>query len=369
VPTPDGDLPIRRAASARGPARLTHAVRALEPEQRIAALAALALWASMFLPWYGKSVTETVKDSLRAAGYDLTAFGAFSFVEAAVLLVAAAVLLLLFARAERRAFHLPGGDGLVILAGGVWVSLLIFYRMLDKPGTTGNDRLTTTVGLQWGIFVALAAAISLAYAGARVRAAHRPEPALRDDPTVPRDVAAPRPAGRRAPASSRRGAPGRLDASAAREAPTPRGRSPRTPAADEPTRRASQRPLALPPRPGIPAAGPLDPRPYIPAPPFDADADADSFIPLTPPVTPAKPPPFKPATPGFPPATPGARADPGPADDDTVDRRAGPSPSIDDPPTRVNRRVPRFDDLDAEWIPTDRLSLEADPPPPPDDDR
>ena len=133
----------------------------------------------MFLPWYGKSVTETVKNSLRAAGYDLSAFGAFSFVEAAVLLVASAVLALLFARAERRAFHLPGGDGLVILAGGIWVSVLIFYRMLDKPGTTGNDRLTTTVGLQWGIFVALAASIGLAYAGARVRSAHRPEPALR----------------------------------------------------------------------------------------------------------------------------------------------------------------------------------------------
>jgi hypothetical protein len=157
----------------------------------MAAAAALAMWVSMFLPWYGKSVTESVKNSLKAAGYNLTAFGAFSFVEAAVLLVSAGVLAMLFARAERRAFHLPGGDGFVILAAGVWAGLLIFYRMLDKPGTTGNAKLTTTIGLQWGIFVALAAAGVLAYAGTRVRAAHVREPALAEDPTVDHSVVAP----------------------------------------------------------------------------------------------------------------------------------------------------------------------------------
>ena len=170
---------------APGPARrLVAAWTSLAPEERLAALAALALWISMFLPWYGKSVTETHAGSLQAAGYKLSAFGAFSFVEAAVLLVASSVLVLLFARAERRAFHLPGGDGGVILLGGVWVALLVFYRMLDKPGTTGNAQLTTTIGLQWGIFVALGAAIGLAYAGTRLRVARRPEPTRVEDPTI-----------------------------------------------------------------------------------------------------------------------------------------------------------------------------------------
>jgi hypothetical protein len=106
----------------------------------------------------------------------------------------------------------------------------------------------------------------------------------------------------------------------------------------------------------IPTARPIDPLPFTPPPPFDADADAGSFAPRSP---------FTPATSRFPPAPPGERPDPGPADDETVDRRADPFPPTDDPPTRVNRRAPRFDDLDAEWIPTDRLSLEADPPAPP----
>jgi hypothetical protein len=138
----------------------------------------------MFLPWYGKSVTEAIRGSLHAAGYTLSAFGSFSFVEAAVLLVATSVLVLLFARGERRAFHLPGGDGGVIFAAGVWTGLLIFYRMLDKPRTTGTAQLTTTIGLQWGIFVAMAGAIALAYAGTRMRAARRPEPAPIEDPTL-----------------------------------------------------------------------------------------------------------------------------------------------------------------------------------------
>jgi hypothetical protein len=63
--------------------------------------------------------------------------------------------------------------------------------MLDKPGTTGNAKLTTTIGLQWGIFVALAAAGVLAYAGTRVRAAHVREVALAEDPTVDHSVVAP----------------------------------------------------------------------------------------------------------------------------------------------------------------------------------
>ena len=49
----------------------------------------------------------------------VSTFGPFSFVELAEVLVALAVLALLFARAEGRSFHLPFGDGTVIAAAGV----------------------------------------------------------------------------------------------------------------------------------------------------------------------------------------------------------------------------------------------------------
>lgn len=159
--------------------RLATAWRALEPEQRLAALTALGLFASMFLPWYSKTVTVVVHGVPKASATSLSAFQAFSFVEAAVLLVSAGVLAMLFARAEQRPFQLPGGDGRVMIVAGAWCSLLIFYRMIDKPGLQGTDKITATVGVEWGIFVALLLALGLTYAGARIRALERPEPPLR----------------------------------------------------------------------------------------------------------------------------------------------------------------------------------------------
>jgi hypothetical protein len=159
--------------------RLTNAWRALTPEQQLAALAALGLFVSMFLPWYDKTDTVVVHGAAKATQTSLSAFQAFSFVEAAVLLVSAGVLTMLFARAERRVFQLPGGDGVIVLIAGGWTALLIFYRLLDKPGLQGNERVTSTVGVEWGIFIALLLALAVAYAGARMRALERPGPPLR----------------------------------------------------------------------------------------------------------------------------------------------------------------------------------------------
>jgi hypothetical protein len=159
--------------------RLAHAWRALAPEQRLAALASFGLFASMFLHWYSKTDTLVVHGAAKATETSLSAFQAFSFVEAAVLLVSAGVLAMLFARAEGRVFQLPGGDGLILMIAGGWAALLIFYRLLDKPGLQGNERVTATVGVEWGIFIALLLALSLVYAGGRLRAVERPEPPLR----------------------------------------------------------------------------------------------------------------------------------------------------------------------------------------------
>jgi hypothetical protein len=155
---------VRRAIG-----RVRRAWRALGPEQRLAAVAALALFATMLLPWY--QLQRVVRGDIHS--HDVNAFGVFSFVEAAVLLVVLGVLALLFARGEDRGFHLPGGDGTVIFAAGVWAGFLLFFRVLDRPPGGGYP-----VGIAWGFFIAFIAAGFLAYAGARLRAAHRPEPPL-----------------------------------------------------------------------------------------------------------------------------------------------------------------------------------------------
>ncbi|MEA2193955.1 MAG: hypothetical protein QOG42_389 [Solirubrobacteraceae bacterium] len=153
--------------------RLRKAYAALDRDQRFAAVAAIGLLVAMFLPWYEKNVV--VAGSKQFVSDSISAFGAVSFVEAAIFLVAAGVLALLLARADERPFHLPGGDGTVIFAAGLWASALIFYRVFDRPNVSGEGG---TVGIQWGFFVAFVAAGALAFAGQRIRVAGRPEPRL-----------------------------------------------------------------------------------------------------------------------------------------------------------------------------------------------
>jgi hypothetical protein len=216
------DSPSRAAAAGGVLRRLRRAWRALEREQRTAAFAALALFVTMFLPWYSRSAVGVVKGAPVKVDDTLTAFGSFSFVEAAVLLVAVGVLWMLFARGEGKAFHLPFGDGNVIFAAGLWVCLLVFYRQFDKPSATTTQGLATNIGVSWGIFVTFLVGLFLAFSGQRLRVAHLVEPPL------PGDVASsdePLPRGRRRPAeetAATRAAPsGRSAASEARPRPTP----------------------------------------------------------------------------------------------------------------------------------------------------
>lgn len=162
-----------------GAGRVMRAWRAMPHERRLAAYAAVGLFLTLFLPWYQETVIAPGKATkLQSASATLTGWGAFSFVEAAVLLVAAGVLTLLFQRAEGRAFHLPGGDGWVITAAGLWTCVLVVWRIFDKQGTNSHGRFATTAGIEWGIFIALAAAAFLTYAGSRIRAGYQPEPPL-----------------------------------------------------------------------------------------------------------------------------------------------------------------------------------------------
>jgi hypothetical protein len=237
--------------------RITSAWRALEREQRLAAVAAIGLFVSMFLPWYSKTDTFIDRGVAQATQTSLNAFEAFSFVEAAVLLVSAAVLAMLFARAEGRAFQLPGGDGLIVMIAGAWSALLIFYRLLDKPTLHGTQRITATVGVEWGIFVALLVALGLVYAGARMRATEAPQAPL----TRPRAD----------PARSARRDVGASTPTAREGAPAPEPEEELTALAPPPRRRRSA-PVAAEPRP----AG-SRPR-YPPAPsPAPAPAEQMSF--------------------------------------------------------------------------------------------
>jgi hypothetical protein len=170
----------RRAGAGVG--RVHRAWTVLSPERRLAAIAAIGLFASLFLPWYQETLLDTTSKKPIDISTSVTGWGAFSPVEAAVLLVAAGVLVLLFKRAEGNAFHVPGGDGFVVMAAGVWTCALVIWRIFDKQSTDLHGQGATISGIEWGIFVALAVAALLAYAGNRIRVAHQPEPPLPGEP-------------------------------------------------------------------------------------------------------------------------------------------------------------------------------------------
>ncbi|HEY1508516.1 MAG TPA: hypothetical protein VGF93_05915 [Solirubrobacteraceae bacterium] len=166
-------------------ARVARAWRRLPPERRLAAIAAMLLFLSLFLPWYQRQFFVIISGKPVPASDSQTGWAAFSFVEAAVLLVAVGVLVLLYQRAEGRAFHIPGGDGGVIMGAGLWACVLIIWRMFDKQGASSHGADITSYGIEWGIFVALAIAGLLAYSGSRIRLAHVPEPPLPGERRVP----------------------------------------------------------------------------------------------------------------------------------------------------------------------------------------
>ncbi len=159
--------------------RLAAALRNLAAEQRAVLLAAGVLLLTMLLPWYSTTITGNVGGKLgQVAGGGKLAITVFSFVEAAVFLVAIGVTLLILARGDRRPFHLPGGDGIVVTAAGAWAMFLIFYRFVDKPSGTKTAQTATEYGLSWGIFFGLLAALALLVTGLRLRAAQLTEPVL-----------------------------------------------------------------------------------------------------------------------------------------------------------------------------------------------
>lgn len=150
----------------------------LAPEYRRAGIIAVLLFGTMLLPWYTRKA-DTLSNDGKFVNSDTTlqAFESFSFVEAAILLVAIGVLALLFVRGQKRPFHLPGGDGTIIAAAGAWVCFLVAYRFVDnKEGFDKNVFVGVDYGVTWGIFVTFFVGLLLIHAGLRIRAAHIKEP-------------------------------------------------------------------------------------------------------------------------------------------------------------------------------------------------
>ncbi len=137
---------------------LRDAIAKLDTEQRLASVAAIGMVASMFGPWWQQP-----------SGPKLTNSGIshVSFIELAIVLVSASVLLLLYRRAEAREFHMPLADGTLAGLAGAWCIFLIVFRLFNPPLVVSQSDIGYDP--HWGVFVTLGFAVLLLVAGVRGR--------------------------------------------------------------------------------------------------------------------------------------------------------------------------------------------------------
>lgn len=131
--------------------------RSLRPPARLAALGALAILASLLLPWYGLRLT---------GGLAKTGIDSFGVGQLALVLTVGAALYLIVRCAGDYRLPRPLHEGTLLAVAGAWAALLVGYLMLDRPdGIAGFTELR----LRYGIFVALGGAVALFVGGLRLR--------------------------------------------------------------------------------------------------------------------------------------------------------------------------------------------------------
>ena len=135
-----------------------HARRPLSPAERIVAAGAIAVAASLLLPWYGIAFSD---------GLSVTGLDSFGFAHAALLVTIGAAVFLIVGEASGRTLPRPlRAADLVALAGG-WATLLCLFLIADRPDRLGAG---SEVQVRYGIYVAIAGSLAILVGGLRMRA-------------------------------------------------------------------------------------------------------------------------------------------------------------------------------------------------------
>jgi len=134
-------------------------VNRVSPGEKIAAVAAVLLFISMFFAWFGfENVANELSDQfgvdVGASSFTFNAWESFDFIDLVLTVAILAAVGTAFVRASDAVVDLPLNPAVAVLGG--LATLLVLYRVIDPPG--GSDR-------EWGVFLGLILSAAVAYGG------------------------------------------------------------------------------------------------------------------------------------------------------------------------------------------------------------
>jgi len=125
----------------------------------IAGGGALALLISVFLDWYKIEFSGLDLGSAGGSGWETTDLAKI------VALLALAALVIIGIELFAKDVTLPFPASLALIAIGGLATLIVLLRIIDKPGPDIPSGAGVDIGLGFGIFVALIAAVAVAVGG------------------------------------------------------------------------------------------------------------------------------------------------------------------------------------------------------------
>ena len=131
--------------------------RPLSPAERIAVGGAIAVPASLLLPWYGIAFSR---------GLSVTGLDSFNFAHAALLITVGAAAVLVAGEAAGRALPRPLRAAELVAVAGAWGAVLCLFLIADRPDELGGR---VGVGVRYGVYVAIGGCLAIMIGGLRMR--------------------------------------------------------------------------------------------------------------------------------------------------------------------------------------------------------
>jgi hypothetical protein len=135
----------------------TEGRRPLSSAERIAGAGAIAVVASLLLPWYGIAFSN---------GLSVTGLDSFNFAYAALLLTIGAVVVLVGREASGHPLPRPLRAADLVVVAGVWGAALCVFLIADRPDQLAGS---TEVQIRYGVYIAIAGCAAIGAGGMRMR--------------------------------------------------------------------------------------------------------------------------------------------------------------------------------------------------------